>query len=225
MIKTPFILILFLALLAIPNMGFVLSNEIKVQFIGNCGLYLTDGTTNIYSDFPYKSGAYNYMEFDEAQLDSVKKNSIFIFTHKHADHYSRKNMKKVLKEKGGKKYGWWNIKKLENLSKTIPDFSVKAYKTKHRFSLQHYSYLITWHGKKIFLSGDTESAETIAKIKDMDIAFIPYWLVVDANQKDIKIDTEIRAIYHLYPGQKISGDIPEDVKLLNTQGDVIHIPY
>ena len=51
---------------------------------------MTDGNLNVYTDFPYKSGTYNYMEFDSSELDSIKDNSIFIYTHKHADHYSKK---------------------------------------------------------------------------------------------------------------------------------------
>jgi len=87
------------ALIFAINFGFAQSNEIKIEFMGNCGLYMTDGTTNIYADFPYKSGAFSYMEFDKAELDSIKENSIFIFTHKHADHYSGKKYEKSPKRK------------------------------------------------------------------------------------------------------------------------------
>jgi len=45
------------------------TNEITVKFIGNCGLYLTDGNLNIYIDFPYKSGAHNYMEYDKSEIE------------------------------------------------------------------------------------------------------------------------------------------------------------
>lgn len=54
------------------------NTEITIRFIGNCGLYMTDGNSNIYLDFPYKSGAYNLMEYDLSELDSVKNNPIFI---------------------------------------------------------------------------------------------------------------------------------------------------
>ena len=37
--------ILLLILLLIFNFGFTQSNEIKITFIGNCGLHLTDGNT------------------------------------------------------------------------------------------------------------------------------------------------------------------------------------
>ncbi|MBK7427049.1 MAG: hypothetical protein IPI60_08480 [Saprospiraceae bacterium] len=40
------------------------SGEIKIQFIGNCGLYMSDGKEDIYIDFPYKSGAYGYMTYE-----------------------------------------------------------------------------------------------------------------------------------------------------------------
>ena len=92
------------------------TNEISIEFIGNCGLRLTDGTTNIYTDFPYKSGAHNYMEYDSDELDSIAPNSVFIFTHKHSDHFSRKLVKNVIKEKGGVRYGVGNIDDLEELN-------------------------------------------------------------------------------------------------------------
>lgn len=205
------------------------TNEIRITFIGNCGLHLTDGTTNIYTDFPYKSGAHNYMEFDESEMDKIKENSIFIFTHKHSDHYSAKNMRKVLKEKGGEKYGAWNIEELKALSNSIPDFKVEAFKTKHSWSMNHYSYLITWHGKKIYLSGDTESAETIATVEDIDWAFVPYWIMTDAKEKDIELDAKMFGIYHLaavqVPSAKENWAAIEDIHPVTEQGEVISIKY
>ncbi len=211
--------------LTISFSGIGQTNEIKIKFIGNCGLYMTDGNLNIYSDFPYKSGAYGYMEFDDSALDSIKNNSVFIFTHKHADHYSGKNMRKVLKAKGGTKFGPWNVKKLEEFANKNPDFDIQTFKTKHKYSFNHYSYLITWHGKRIFLSGDTESAETIGELKDLDWAFIPYWILYDANKKKIKIDTEKIGLYHLYPNQKMEGEVPEKMLVLKEQNVVISLPY
>jgi hypothetical protein len=73
-------LVFIIALVCIANFGFSQSNEIKIQFIGNCGLYLTDGKSNLYIDFPYKSGAYGYMTYAQTKIDSIKENSIFLFT-------------------------------------------------------------------------------------------------------------------------------------------------
>ena len=196
--------LLIFTLTFISNLAFAQAKEIKIEFLGNCGLYMTDGQTNIYTDFPYKSGAHGYMEFEESELDSIKENSLFIFTHKHADHYSKKNLKRVMKEKGGQAFGVSNIAELEALGETIADFEIKAFKTDHKvfgISFKHYSYLITWHGKTIYLSGDTTIPTTIGGVKNMDMAFIPYWLYANAKDQGITIDAKETGIYHLYPSE------------------------
>lgn len=218
------VLVSLIVLTFVSSPGFSQPKEIKITLIGNCGLYMTDGTLDMYTDFPYKSGAHNYMEYDPSELDNITDSSIFIFTHTHTDHYSRKLVKNVLKTKKGKKYGPGNVAELERLSEPIPDFSIQAFKTKHRFSFNHYSYLITWHGKKIFLSGDTEHAETIGGIKDLDWAFVPTWLILDAREKGIEIDTEMIGVYHIGPGDKVTSS-RSDILLLDKQGAVISIQY
>lgn len=229
-LKYTLLLTAFFSIL-INTTGFSQVSEIKIKFIGNCGLYMTDGVQNIYVDFPYKSGAYNYMEFDDAELDSIRDNSIFIFTHKHADHYSKKNLRKVLKKKKGQTYGPWNIDELLKLSESIPDFSIEAFKTEHKvfgFSFKHYSFLINWHGKRIYLSGDTGKTGAISKIANIDWAFIPYWLYKNAKDENVKIDAKMVGIYHLYPvevppAKKIFKDI-ETHRPLTEQGETITIP-
>ncbi|MFT6166213.1 MAG: hypothetical protein ACJAV5_000098 [Vicingaceae bacterium] len=222
-IRTKFIGIIS-ALIFTSNLGLSQSNEIKIKFISNCGLLITDGTTNIYSDFPYRSGAFIYDKFDSSELDSIKENSIFIFTHKHGDHYSKKNMRSILKNKGGKKYGKWNIVELENLSNTIPDFKIKSFKNKHKFSFAHYSYLITWHGKKIYLSGDTESTSTIQQIKSMDWAFIPGWLLKSIFRNNIEIDTKMIDLYHIGRKDSIELNDPK-ILILDKHGTIMTMTY
>lgn len=223
--KMEFIVLNF-ALLLFFNFAYCQAKEIKIKFIGNCGLYMTDGSTNFYIDFPYKSGAHNYMEYDKSEIDSIKDNAIFIFTHRHSDHYCNK----ILKKLSGQKFDPYRIEELEKLSETLPDFDIKAFKTEHKvfgISFKHYSYLITWHHRKIFISGDTENAETLAMQKDIDWAFIPSWLVSDAQEKGIKLGpiSKMYAIYHIGPKDIITSE-PSDpkIKLLNKQGEVITIP-
>jgi L-ascorbate metabolism protein UlaG (beta-lactamase superfamily) len=217
-----------LTLLSFSFTTFSQTTEISIKFIGNCGLYMTDGITNFYIDFPYKSGAHNYMEYDLSELDSVKSKPIFIYTHKHSDHYSGRLVKKLAKKLDGKIYTPWNIKELLKLNNELADFKIEAFKTKHVFSINHYSYLITWHNKKIFISGDTEHAETIATLKDIDWAFIPVWLLMDANKKGINLRdvSNMFAIYHIGPGDNITNNENEPtIKLLDKQGETITIPY
>lgn len=204
MTKAIRILLSTLIVCSIASDGYSQSSEIEIEFIGNCGLHMTDGQTNIYVDFPYKSGAYGYMEYEEKRLDRIEENATFIFTHKHADHYSKKSLKRVMKVKGGREFGISNIAELEKLGESIDDFEIEAFKTKHSFfgiPFRHYSYLITWHGKRIYLSGDTTNPETIGKVADIDLAFIPYWILANAKEQSIEIDAEMFAVYHLYPVQ------------------------
>ncbi len=216
--------IVIIVIISIANFGYSQS-EIKVRFIGNCGLHFTDGKTNVFVDFPYKSGAHNYMEYDNSQLFNIAKNSIFIFTHRHSDHYSKKLVKLMKKKYKGKVYGNWNVKQLYELNNSIKDFTIKAIKTLHKFTFKHYSYLITWHGKKIYITGDTGSLDRLSKIKNIDWVFTNPWLLMNAQNEKIKIDAKKIAIYHLYPNQKINGITPDNVRVLKNENEIIQIEY
>ncbi len=218
----------FLILLCVSHVALSQTSEIKIRFIGNCGLYMTDGNLNICIDFPYKSGAHNYMEYDMSELDNVKSNPVFIYTHKHSDHYSGRLVKNLSKKLDGQVYSPYNVKKLLRLNTKFKDFTIEAFKTKHMFSVNHYSYLITWHNKKIFVSGDTEHSETIASLKDIEWAFVPVWLLMDANKNGIKLGdvSKMFAVYHIGPGDHITNDDANpQIKLLNKQGEIITIAY
>ena len=172
------------------------------------------------------------MEYAESELDDLKENAIFIFTHKHADHYSKKLLKRVMKEKGGQKYGVSNISDLSKLEGLVDDFTIEAFKTEHKFfgiPFRHYSYLINWHGKKIYLSGDTTNPETIGKIKDIDWAFVPYWILKNAKDQNIEIDAKMYGVYHLYPAQipsaKKNWDQTDNIRPMVEQGELIRIKY
>lgn len=223
--KKTFQLFLLLNCMLISFAGFNQTKSIQVKFIGNCGLHLTDGDLNIYVDFPYKSGAFNYMEYDRAELDSIKNNAIFLFTHKHPDHYSIKHMRRTLRKKGGKKFGKWNLKKLKALSNSIPDFSIEAIETEHSLSFKHFAYLMTWHGKRLYFYGDTETADAALKMKNLDWAFVPYWTAVQLNKQNVTLDTKMLGVYHFYPTMKVTNSNPDKVKLFIKQGERIRIPY
>ncbi len=217
-----FLLFLFLLL---AKIGVSQNGEINIKFIGNCGMHLTDGDLNIYVDFPYKSGFFNYMDYDKAELDSIRENSIFIFTHKHPDHYSRKHMRKTLRKKQGHKYGKWNLNKLQQMCDSTQDFSIQAIETEHSLSFKHYSYLMTWHGKRIYISGDEETPDHLLSLKDLDWAFIPYWLSKQVNEQDAEIDATMIAINHFYPIMQVTNSRPDRIKILNKTGERIKIPY
>jgi L-ascorbate metabolism protein UlaG (beta-lactamase superfamily) len=151
------------------------------------------------------------MEYPTSEIDSVKAKATHLFTHRHPDHYSKKLVRKLT----GNVYGPWKVKRKRRADLTAPaysaaQFTVETFRTKHRFAHHHYSYLITWHGKRIYLSGDAESPETIARMDNMDLAFT--------------IKSDRFAVYHLYPKDKVTSDNPK-IQLLFTQGEVLTVPY
>jgi L-ascorbate metabolism protein UlaG (beta-lactamase superfamily) len=210
------IVILFMACVALGARG--QSGGITVRFIANCSLEMTDGISTIYFDFPYKSGAHHYMTYDSSELRNLKDNAVFIFTHKHSDHYSGKLVRKLQ----GPVYGPWNVKKLAQLDSTFADFSIQCLKTKHSFSFNHYSYVITWHGKKILIAGDAQNAEAIAGVSDIDQAFVAVWLIMDSNKNHVKIDAKHFNIYHIGPLDHITADDPL-ITLLDRPGMVVAV--
>jgi len=225
--KLKFILLNFTLILFI-HPGYSQTNEITIRFIGNCGLYMTDGTSNIYLDFPYKSGAHHYMEYNLAELDSVKDHPVFIYTHRHSDHFSGRLVRKLSKKLDGRIFTPRNAESLKKLNTELSDFTIETIQTKHRFSFNHYSYHITWHGKKFFISGDTENSATLASLRDLDWAFVPAWLLRDAIEKTVKLQdiSKMFAVYHIGPNDKITNDGTETrIKLLDKQGEVIAVPY
>lgn len=164
------------------------------------------------------------MEYDKSEIENIKDSAIFIFTHKHADHYS----KKILKKLNGQKFDPSNIGELGKLGESITDFDIKAFRTQHKvfgISFKHYSFLITWHGKKIYISGDTGDLEDVSKIKDIDWAFVNPWIYMNAVNEKVIIDAKNFGMYHLYPDQVIDGEAPNNLLILKKQGEIITIPY
>ena len=199
--------------------SFPQSEIIDITFLGNCGFFMTDGKINIYLDFPYKSGAYDYMNYDVKLLDSIQAHSVFLYTHGHADHYS----KKLFKKTNQKLYGPWPVTlylsgkrkyTLNAINDSIPNFSITEFKTKHSYTLKHCSYLIVWNGKRIFISGDAEIADTVCKMRNLDLVIAPTWLIMDANKRNLKIDTKKIIICHLRSQQIINNQNPEKIIVL-----------
>jgi len=192
------------------------NKEMSVTYLGNCGFLLSCDSLHVCIDFPYKSGSYGYMTFPSSTLDSIPDHSIYLFTHGHADHYD----KTLFKGKNAKLYAPWPVRwfvsgkrkySLKTLNHLSADFFVTQYRTKHRLSLKHYSYLIEWNGKRIFISGDATSADVISQIKNLDLVIAPTWLLHDASGKNISIDTKKVILSHLRSEEKVTNQNPEKI--------------
>ncbi len=217
-IRKIFNTILISIFILVANISFGQNEKIEIKFLGNCGLFMTDGNLNLYVDFPYKSGAYGYMTYKPELLDSLQANSIFLFTHGHADHYNRKLFKKT----NQKLYGPWPVKflmskkrkyRLDELNDSLPNFSITEYKTKHGFSFKHFSYLVEWNKKRIFISGDTHLSDTLVSIKNLDLVFAAPWVLTDAWERKLNIDSKEIILYH-----------HRSVERVNNKSDKIIVP-
>jgi hypothetical protein len=58
----------------------------------------------------------------------------------------------------------------------------------------------------------------------MDYAFVPVWLILDAKAKNITIDADHFAIYHLYPDQSVTTENPK-IQFLRHENEVITVPF
>ena len=178
------ILILFTSLLC--------SEQLDIQYIGNASFVLSDGKKNVFIDFPYEAGAYGFaMDYS---LDSIitGDNNISIITHHHGDHWWRKGFM----DSNNKLFAPYFVRLFVPKSRkilfkehtVIDDLIINPIKTPHGYTIapfgfninlkciSHYSYILFWHNKKIFISGDANSNyELLQREKNIDIAIITHW--------------------------------------------------
>ena len=168
------------------------------QFIGNMAFAITDGKTVIYTDFPYESGAFGYMSYDFARVPKAP-GSLFLITHGHKDHLDPALLAKM----DGK------VIAPPKLAATLPaarviafapkmtyrDITVESFPTPHG-DTDHASYLVTWHGLRLYFTGDTESTDQLLAMKNLDYAFVSPWLLGSVAQKKARIDARTVICYH-----------------------------
>ena len=216
---------LFLVL-ACPGWG----AELRVTFIGNMALHITDGKTVLMTDYPYSSGAFGYMTYEASSVPDHA-DGLTLVTHFHSDHWNNllfeasslslvappKLLESVapdrripieLSEGGGRA--------------AVDGIAIEAFLTPHRLTQEHYSYLVTWHGLKLFFSGDTESLDALLDIPDLDVAFVSPWLLEEMIASARKPNAKRLVVYHQAPGEEL--DLAIEFTELE-QGEVLSIPF
>lgn len=71
---------------------------------------------------------------------------------------------------------------------------IQAIKTKYGVT-EHYSYLLDWHGKKIYLSGETGETAHLADLPALDAAFLSPKLFENARKENMLPETKNLVIY------------------------------
>jgi hypothetical protein len=155
-------------------------------------------SVEIFTDFPYKSGAYGYLEYDMDSVDLGKPNQYLLFTHQHKDHYDGK----LVRKSGTEKITPLMSKgKRNKLLKELSDkfgIQIKSFKTRHRYSVKHRSLAIEWNGKKIFIFGDTDKdTPDYLYQNEIDLLFITAWQVPKLKQQNHAYAFKNIILYHL----------------------------
>jgi L-ascorbate metabolism protein UlaG (beta-lactamase superfamily) len=184
------------------------AGELTITFVGNMAFHITDGKTTLLSDFPYTSGAFGYMAYDMEEIPKVK-DGVCLITHFHSDHWNSRLFRdmdaKIIAPPG-------MTKRLEQ-ERVVPftadkpihykGISVEAIEMPHKLAPQHYSYLVTWHGLRLYFTGDTETPADILKQEDIDVMFLPPWLVRTIERQHLTLDAKQLVVYHQKIGEKI----------------------
>lgn len=179
--------------------------ELRFTFLGNMAFHITDGTTVLVSDFPYESGAFGYMKWQASAVPPVK-DGLALITHRHKDHFAPALLApydltvagpgEVLRLVAGK----------PTLALTPPvrfrDIEIDPRKTAHA-GLEHYSYVVTWHGLRLYFTGDAEDPADLLATPDLDVAFVSPWLLGSVHKQKGRIDARRVVVYHHQDGEKV----------------------
>lgn len=215
----------FLAVLfAAPGQtSFGKERSLTATFIGNEAWHITDGEYTLLTDFPYQSGYSRYMTWEWSGVPKIEDSSklLLLTTHQHRDHFAaelfpRLNPAGVI--------GPATVRAAAATKGIAPTadarfgpIRVEAIKTPHA-DLEHYSYVIEWHGVRIYLPGDTESASSLIGAKKLDVAFVTPWMLRAAERENARIDARRVIVVHHEAGETVA---PYQGSTVPRQGEVV----
>lgn len=179
--------------------------SVDARFIGNSAFELSDGTSRILLDFPYESGAFGYMSFAPSEVHR-RTNALCVFTHIHADHFDAEGIAEVGCSVAGPDEVQAAVEEsLRAGPGPIWHFGgarIQCIPTAHG-SVEHCSYLISWHGTHMFVSGDIESPGALDDIKQkVDVAFLAAWLAPAVEAKYAESELQV-VIHHHTPEEHV----------------------
>jgi L-ascorbate metabolism protein UlaG (beta-lactamase superfamily) len=215
-----------LSLLIFLLAGFADAQNLEFRFIGNMAFIITDGKTTMFTDFPYGSGAFDYMKYDLNSIP-IPENSLCLITHKHLDHWDSTLFRQIKKPKvigppdvvSGIDAA--RVIQFENLTTEYRGIKVEAIETPHA-KVNHYSYLVSWHGLRMYFTGDTEETQALLNAKNLDVAFISPWLIRKLMKDGTGVDAKRIVAYHHTEGEQFP--IPKN-GLVPKQGDTFRIDF
>lgn len=178
---------------------------LEARFLGNMAYAISDGTTTLFTDFPYQSGYSVYMEYDPAEIRSRTPAAVALITHRHGDHwdgplFNRTNWRVVAPADALTGVAASRIAAalpVNPVGSTVAvnGITIDAIPTPHA-GIGHYSYIVAWHGQRLFFSGDTEDPAALLAARNLDAAFVSPWLFQSVRKSGRTIDARRIVIYH-----------------------------
>lgn len=195
--------VLILALLT-----FAQRPPLDVRFIGNMAVSITDGTVTILTDFPYEPGYSGYMTYAPSEIRSSTTTTLALITHRHRDHWLASLFTPTT----------WKVAGPSDVTAGLPAdrvlplgatttfgaATIERFETPHA-NVGHYSYVVTWNGRRMYFSGDTDSPDSVAAARNLDAAFVSSWLYRTTLRRGLRIDAKQIVIYHHQPGEQVVG--------------------
>jgi L-ascorbate metabolism protein UlaG (beta-lactamase superfamily) len=198
--------------------------QLEFRFIGNMAFHVTDGRTTLLTDFPYESGYSGYMSWRTADVPPLE-DGLSLITHRHADHFEPE----LFRSMGLRIVGPTELTQALPADRVVPlssrvayrDIAIEPIATPHG-KLEHYSYLVTWHGVRMYFTGDTEETSALVAARDLDVAFVSPWLIAALAERGERVDTRRLVCYHHTAGESVPAF--QD-RLVPKQGETFRMPF
>ncbi len=186
------------------------ADTLDIRFIGNAGFVISDGTVSLVTDLPYRSGAFGYMTYD---LDGVQPPGrvVAVITHRHDDHFDHD----AFLASGWEIVGPREVTDRLPADRVVPlesavsvgQFTITPLRTPHS-GTEHYSYIIEWRGRRLYLTGDTEDPTQLLATEALDIAFVTPWLMCEVSRRGGSIQTNQIVLHHQQPDRTPRACLP-----------------
>ena len=214
-----------MAAAVVGALAFAQRPALQARFIGNMAFAISDGAVTLMSDFPYQSGYSVYMRYPASEIRSRTPATLSLITHRHGDHWEP-----ALFLGTG-----WTASGPPDVTASLPParvlalskgaafrtIRIEAIETPHA-DTGHYSYVVTWHGRRLYFSGDTESVDHLLRLTNLDVAFVSPWLFQSSLRGGGRIDARRVVIYHHQANEAVP--LCRDGCVVPRQGETLQIP-
>jgi len=198
--------------------------SLSFTFIGNTAFAITDGEMTLMIDYPYAPG--NYMGYD---FFATKPTGfgVCLISHGHKDHFVFGAFIKHSWALIGPPSvvdpvkGYETMQAVDGEPVEFEGLHVLPIATPHG-NMEHNSYLVTWHGVRMYFSGDTEVDNALLAAQDLDVAFVTPWLLDVVRQAGGTINARRVIVYHHVADQDV---VDYADRLVPTQGATFEIDY